>query len=144
MKVVAFKGLKPRQHKSKVLWVTENLCTSIIILRLSEPRDGVIIHKIFFCNKDRKVASWRRLAIFFKKKYPIENTVSLSSHSDNVNWNSCKFHRHPKLTLRGWNVISIDASETVSRYKRWLRRFMRNKILRSANDKYRYILPFDQ
>ena len=42
------------------------------------------------------------------------------------------------------NVIPIDASELVSRlFKRSFRRCMRNKILRSANNKYRYILPFD-
>ena len=42
------------------------------------------------------------------------------------------------------HVTRVDASESVSRYKRSLRRSMRNKILRSADDKYRYILPFDQ
>ena len=36
--------------------------------------------------------------------------------------NNRLLHRHPKLTLRGWNVISIVASGSLSRYKRPLRR----------------------
>lgn len=36
--------------------------------------------------------------------------------------NGILLHRHPKLTLHGWNVISIVASESLSRYKRSLRR----------------------
>ena len=73
------------------------------------------LRKLTFVIKTEKLRhgwDWQ-----FKKKYPINNTVSLSSHSDNVNWNSCKFPKHPKLTLRGWNVISINTSESVSRYR---------------------------
>ena len=48
-------------------------------------------------------------------------------------------HRCPKLTLRlVWNVNR----ESESRYRRPLRRCMRNIILRSANAKFHYILPF--
>ena len=36
------------------------------------------------------------------------------------------------------------ASESVLRYKQPLRRCMRSRILSSANNKYRHILPFDQ
>lgn len=36
------------------------------------------------------------------------------------------------------------ASESVLRYKQPLRRCMRSRILSSANNKYRHVLPFDQ
>ena len=53
------------------------------------------------------------------------------------------FHyRLPKLTLREWKVIYFLTRELVSCYKQLLRCCMRNKILRSANSKYHYILPF--
>ena len=54
----------------------------------------------------------------------------------------CSSQRRPKLTLR-LPRITIDTSESVSPYKRSLRRCMRNKKLRSANNKCRCILPFD-
>ena len=44
--------------------------------------------------------------------------------------------------LREWKVIYFLTRELVSCYKQPLRRCMRNKILRSANSKYHYILPF--
>ena len=44
--------------------------------------------------------------------------------------------------MRVWNVIYFLTRESVSHYKRPLRSCMRNKILRSANAKYHYILPF--
>ena len=44
--------------------------------------------------------------------------------------------------MRVWNVIYFLTRESVSHYKRPLRSCMRNKILRSANVKYHYILPF--
>lgn len=57
-------------------------------------------------------------------------------------WNGSFFHRHPKLVLWMLNVISIDASGSVSRYKWSLRRCTGNKILRPADDKYHHSLPF--
>ena len=48
-------------------------------------------------------------------------------------------HRCPKLTLQ---LVWILTRDSVSRYGRRLRRCTRNKILRSANAKYHYILPF--
>ena len=49
-------------------------------------------------------------------------------------------HRCPKLTLRlVWNVNRESESRL---YRRPLRRCMRNIILRSANAKFHYILPF--
>ena len=44
--------------------------------------------------------------------------------------------------MRVWNVIYFLTRESVSHYKRPLRSCKRNKILRSANAKYHYILPF--
>ena len=44
--------------------------------------------------------------------------------------------------MRVWNVIYFLTRESASHYKRPLRSCMRNKILRSANVKYHYILPF--
>ena len=44
--------------------------------------------------------------------------------------------------MRVWNVIYFLTRESVSHYKRPLRSCMRGKILRSANAKYHYILPF--
>ena len=44
--------------------------------------------------------------------------------------------------MRVWNVIYFLTRESVSHYKQPLRSCMRIKILRSANAKYHYILPF--
>ena len=53
------------------------------------------------------------------------------------------FHyRLPKVTLREWKVIYFLTRELVSCYRQLLRPCMRNKILRSANSKHHYILPF--
>ena len=69
-----------------------------------------------------------KLSIYGQRSEPRENArVSLLSLAALV-WlvatlpNGILLHRHTKLTLHGWNVISIVASESLSRYKRSLRR----------------------
>ena len=57
--------------------------------------------------------------------------------------NSVVFHAHllkPHVQASQADVTRVDARESVSSYKRSLRRCMRNKILRSVKDKYHHIL----
>ena len=83
---------------------------------------GGLVDWVTWCQPARK------LSIYGQRSEPRENArVSLLSLAALV-WlvatppNGILLHRHPKLTLHGWNVISIVASESLSRYKRSLRR----------------------